>query len=317
MLIRRWGKRLIAALLVGATLLLSGCQPVMTDDDALETKYITTTFYPLYSLAVNLVKEVPALSLSCLTQPQDGCLRSYELSDWDYQVLIHQDAVILAGRGLESFEGMLHQLPDSPILISVLEGRRLRTEDAGDPDDDNTHFNGENPWYFLSVAGAMEICMSIAGSMAEIDGLYAGQYAENLDAYLWKLEKLIAGMRETVHSVSPKPVAVLHEGLTYFAGQFDLDMALVYPREPGVDLIDNDFLALTDALSESGAQVVLVEEQAPDRLVAALETEGYAVARIDTLTAHMANGDEEAYERIMMENARSLRDALQRAGKNE
>ena len=316
MLIRHWGKRLTALILICTSLFLSGCRPLMTGEDALETKYVTTTFYPMYSLAVNLVKEVPALSLSCLTQPQDGCLRSYELSDWDYRLLQGQDMVILAGRGLESFEGVLHQLPNSPILISTLEGRTLRTEDAGDPDDDNTHFNGENPWYFMSVAGAIEISMSIAGGMASVDELFADRYAENLDEYITRLETLISDMKAVVAAAPKRPVAVLHEGLTYFTEQFDLEMALIYPREPGSDLIDNDFLALTEALSESGAQTVILEEQAPKRLIDALEAEGYAVAKIDTLTAHRADGDTGAYERIMMENARALKEALQRAGKN-
>lgn len=314
MSIGRWTRRLAAALLTGGVLLLSGCRSLMTGEDALEVKYITATFYPLYSLAVNLVKDVPALSLSCLTQPQDGCLRGYELSDWDYQVLINQDAVILGGRGLESFESVMQQT--DAILISTLEGRELRTETAGDPDDDNTHFSGENPWYFMSIRGAMEISVSIASSMSAVDELFADVYAENLDEYLYRLEQLIIKMTEAVNSAPQKPVAVLHEGLTYFVEQFDLETVLIYPREPGVDLIDNDFLALTEALAESGARTVVIEKQTPKRLVDALEAEGYSVAKIDTLTAHMANGDTEAYERIMLENAYALRKALQNADKN-
>lgn len=314
MSIGRWTRRLAAALLTGGVLLLSGCRSLMIGEDALEVKYITATFYPLYSLAVNLVKDVPALSLSCLTQPQDGCLRGYELSDWDYQVLINQDAVILGGRGLESFESVMQQT--DAILISTLEGRELRTETVGDPDDDNTHFSGENPWYFMSIRGAMEISVSIASGMSAVDELFADVYAENLDEYLYRLEQLIVKMTEAVNSAPQKPVAVLHEGLTYFVEQFDLETVLIYQREPGVDLIDNDFLALTEALAESGAQTVVIEKQAPKRLVDALEAEGYSVAKIDTLTAHMANGDTEAYEQIMLENAYALRKALQNAGKN-
>ena len=311
---RHWGKRLAALMCLLAMLLLTGCHPLMEGEDALERKYVSTTFYPLYSLAVNIVKDVPALSLSCLTQPQDGCIRSYELSDWDYQTLMAQDAVIFAGRGLESFEGTLTQLTNGPILLSALEGASLRNEDSGESDDENTsHFIGENPWSFLSVAGAMEISIAVAGDMAVIDELFAEKYHENLTEYLARLETLISQMSDILARAPYRKVAVLHEGLTYFAGQFSLNMVCIYPREPGSDLIDNDLDALLEALAQSGAEAVLIEEQAPSALVNALEAAGYPVARLDTLTAHRADGDTGKYERIMLENAEALAEALKRA----
>ena len=315
---RHWRKTLAALLCALLLLLLTGCHPLMEGEDALETKYISTTFYPLYSLAVNIVKDVPALSLSCLTQPQDGCIRSYELSDWDYTLLMNQDALILGGRGLERFESTLAQLTSGPILISALEGAHLREETAGNADDENTsHFLGNNPWAFLSVNGAMEISIAIAGSLAEIDGLFADQYSANLSGFLTRLENLVFEMEDIVMPAADCPIAVLHEGLTYFAAQFDLDIVCVYPREPGSDLIDNDLAALLEMLAASGAQAVFVEKQAPIHLISALEEAGYAVAQLDTLTAHMADGDTGAYERIMLSNAQTARGALDRAQSSE
>lgn len=311
---KRWGKRLAALLCTLMLLVLTGCHSLMEGKDALETKYISATFYPVYSLAVNIVKDVPALSLSCLTQPQDGCIRSYQLSDWDYSILMNQDAVIYGGRGLESFEGMLTQMTEGPIMLGALEAVHLRTEDAGNADDENTaHFLGENPWAFLSIAGAMEMSASMAAELAEIDELFAEKYHENMSGYMKRLETLIGEMSDIMARAPYKPVAVLHEGLTYFAAQFGLKMACVYPREPGSDLYDNDLAALLDKLEESGARAVFIEEQAPDHLVDALEEAGYPVARIDTLTAHRADGDTGAYERIMLENAQAAYEALNRA----
>lgn len=316
MLQKNFIRRLAALGLVLLMLLLSGCHSLMEGEDALERKYITTTFYPLYALALNITQDVPALSLSCLTQPQDGCIRSYELSDWDYSLLMNQDAVILGGHGLESFESSLAQLSNQPILLTALEGVHLREETAGNSDDENTsHFLGENPWAFLSVAGAMEMSSVIAAEMAEIDELFAERYHENLEEYLARLETLISQMSDIIAPAPYRPVAVLHEGLTYFAQQFSLEISLVYPRESGSDAIDNDLEALLEALAESGAEVVFIEEQAPAHLVQALEAAGYPVARIDTLTAHMADGDTQTYERVMLENAHSAWEALERVRK--
>ncbi len=310
----QWGRKLEALVCALMLLILSGCHSMMDGEDALETKYVAATFYPMYALALNIVQDVPALSLSCLTQPQDGCIRSYQLSDWDYSILMNQDAVIYGGRGLESFEGMLTQMAEGPIMLGALEAAHLRTEDAGNTDDENTaHFMGENPWAFLSVAGAMEMSAAMAAELAEIDGLFAEKYHENLSAYMKQLETLIGGMSDIMARAPYRPVAVLHEGLTYFAAQFGLKIACVYPREPGSDLYDNDLAALLETLETSGARVILIEEQAPDHLIDALEEAGYPVARIDTLTAHGADGDAGAYERIMLENAQAAYEALNRA----
>lgn len=307
---RRGVKRLIA-LLLAAMPFLGGCHTLI--DDELDTKYITTTFYPIYALAVNIMKDVPAISLSCMTQPQDGCLRAYTLSDWDLGTLTQQDAIILGGRGLESFEAQLSQLPNQPILFSALEGLRLREEDAGEASDDESHFHGANPWTFLSISGAMDMSAAIANGMQIMDETFAERYAANLQDYMDRLNELI---RQMIAIVSPAPhrrVALLHEGLPYFADQFHLDIALIYPREPGSDLIDNDLQALLEALDESDTQVVFLEIQAPKHLVDALETAGYSVALLDTLCGHTADGDTQVYERVMLANARAAYAALAKA----
>ena len=161
----------------------------------------------------------------------------------------------------------------------------------------------------------MEICISAAADMAAIDELFADKYHENLEEYLDRLERRVWDMEKVMNAAPKKKIALLHEGLPYFAEQLGLEIACVYPREPGSDLIENDLEALLEKLRMTSCEVVFLEEQTPEHLVRALEEAGYPVARIDTLTAHMADGDTGAYERIMLENAQAARDALERAGK--
>ena len=87
--------RLLAAILL-AGLLLTGCsiqvQPVENP------RQIYAGFYPVYALTAPLLENAEKLQLKCLTQPQDGCLRDYALSDWDLSVVAYDaDAVVLAG----------------------------------------------------------------------------------------------------------------------------------------------------------------------------------------------------------------------------
>ena len=180
-------KRLAA---LGLTLaLLSGCNLMAGVPE--ETR-VMTTFYPLYVIALNLTRDVPALTLTNLVQPQDGCPRSYELSNWDAALIAGQDAVIIGGRGLERFEAALTGV-GGPAVLTALSG--LTLYNSGEAvNEESTHLAGDNPWLFLSVAGAMEMSISIASGMAQLDEPYAAIYQENLSAYLARLEDLADDM---------------------------------------------------------------------------------------------------------------------------
>ena len=291
-------------------MLLCGCakkqEPVQQEEEG--RKSIAATFYPLYAIALNLVKDVPDLSLSCLIQPQDGCLRSYSLSEWDYLILASQDAVICGGRGLESFSGTLSAMQDGPIVITCLQGQTLKND--GEAQDEESHLAGENPFLFLSAGGAMSIASTLAYSLIEIDPDYADTYRANLTEYLSRLDALAAEMAETMASVPSRRVALMNEGLSYLADQLALNVAVQIDHEPGVAVEDNDLDSVLSQLKEAQAEVVLLESQAPMHLVEDLQAAGYRVALIDILSAHAADGDPEAYECIMRDNCARIADAL-------
>ena len=292
-------------------MLLCGCakkqEPVQQEQEE-GRKSIAATFYPLYAIALNLVKDVPDLSLSCLIQPQDGCLRSYSLSEWDYLILASQDAVICGGRGLESFSGALSAMQDGPIVITCLQGQTLKNN--GEAQDEESHLTGENPFLFLSAGGAMSIASTLAYSLIEIDPDYADTYRANLTEYLSRLDALAAEMAETMAAAPSRRVALMNEGLSYLADQLALNVAVQIDHEPGVAVEDNDLDSMLSQLKEAQAEVVLLESQAPMHLVEALQAAGYRVALIDILSAHAADGDLEAYERIMRDNCVRIADAL-------
>ena len=290
-------------------MLLCGCakkqEPVQQEEGR---KSIAATFYPLYAIALNLVKDVPDLSLSCLIQPQDGCLRSYSLSEWDYLILASQDAVICGGRGLESFSGALSAMQDGPIVITCLQGQTLKNN--GEAQDEESHLTGENPFLFLSAGGAMSIASTLAYSLIEIDPDYADTYRANLTEYLSRLDALAAEMAETMAAAPSRRVALMNEGLSYLADQLALNVAVQIDHEPGTAVEDNDLDNVLSQLKEAQAEVVLLESQAPMHLVEDLQAAGYRVALIDILSAHAADGDPEAYERIMRDNCARIADAL-------
>ena len=293
----------LGALLV-ALCLLSGCAPIQAPD----TIAAWASFYPVYALAAGVCEGVPGVSLRCLVQPQDGCLRSYSLSDWDAALLAGGDLCILGGRGLASFESAVSR--GDAAVLTVLDNIPL--VDLGETDgeeDPSGHFSGPNPWLFLSVSGARSMAAVIAAGLAELDPDYAHLYARNLAAFDARLEALGEEMRAAVAGLPRPRAALLQEGLCYFAEEMGLQWAIV-PREAGAEYLDNDLAELLDRLAAAGCELVLVEKQAPPSLTDALAAAGYAVCRVDILSTHAGAEGPDGYFSAMRANAGALAEAL-------
>ena len=174
-------KRLISLLLLLAlSLSLSACTHKETASTAQEPESISiyATFYPVYALTEMITEDVPDVSLHCLVQPQDGCLRDYQLSDWDLALLARSaDAVIAGGRGLESFESSLENLGESgPAVSSLMVNMELEEVTAVNVDaDSDSHWSDANPFIYMDVDGAIELCQRIAAHMGTLDPKYQAQ----------------------------------------------------------------------------------------------------------------------------------------------
>ena len=304
-------KRLLAALLAALFMItLSGCDVFVATPEAQPLR-VCASFYPLYALALPLISGVDDISLTCLVRPQAGCPRSYVLSDWDAGILAAQDAVLIAGRGFESFEAALTGITSGPAVVIAQSGLTLSKE--GVTTDESTHWEGDNPWLFLSVGGAREITISLTSGLSQLDPDYTETYVHNMDVQMVFFDQLEADIDELMAPYKGAGVAVAHEGLSYLVGSLGLKVSASLKREPGSDPYGNDLVSLMDTLKESGARVVLVEEQAPQNFTEALEAAGYVTARVDTLMTHAPDGDARAYTRIMLENARAAAAALKLA----
>lgn len=298
---RLWGRALAG--LMALALLLCGCRSMVPERSE---RLIYATFYPIYALALPILEGAPDLTLKCLVQPQDGCPRAYQLSEWDLALLAQADAAIEGGRGLENFTLSGGNL----AVIAAMDNLALLGEGASAGDGEEAdHFAGENPWLFLSVEGAGQIAESIAAGMMALDPAYEGLYAENLAAVEAGLDALKAEMRAEVGEPSRKRVALLHEGLGYLADELGLSVVATLRREPGEALYGDELEDFIAALRDSGAQVALVERQAPQTLCRAIEAAGLTIAKIDTLTTGFA-ADPQAYFQAMRGNARAIAQAL-------
>ena len=309
-------RRAVTLALLLVALLLSGCAPVIPE--YAQSVSVYATFYPIYALTDAIVSGVPNIRLNCLVQPQDGCLRNYQLSDWDVSLIASSKAVIMGGRGLEAFESTLFGMgDDGPAVSAVLYNLELYNPSTSHDNSAESHIEGPNPHLYMSLDGAGAILESICAAMLTLDPDYAGLYTDNLTAATEKLTQLKKKAQAIVGGVSDRPVALMNEALIYVAQDYGLKVAEWIDRESG-ESMDADALARCIArLEGSGAKVILIERQAPGQLVDALEAAGFSVARIDTLATHRETDGFETYIRVQEANARAIREAFDRSSAEE
>lgn len=305
----------LCALLAALAMLLGGCaSPAEEQTQQVAGTQIYASFYPVYMMARPILKDAPGIELHCLVQPQDGCLRNYSLSDWDARLASGADGLIVAGEGLESFEGWALSLgEEGPAVMRVYDGvsllgERLETEAS---DEDISHFEGLNPWAWLSVEGAKAMAESIAGMMGELDSEYAHLYEENFSAYSKTLDELSLQMDEIMTGYQYQKVVLMHEGLEYMAQELGLNSVLTIERESGEQMEGEELTELVGQINESGAKILLAEKQLPTAFKQALEEAGFHLALIDTFSTHSTAAQQDDYQTTMLENVRQIVQASQ------
>jgi len=303
-------KRLIAVLCICA-MLLAGCAPVT--ETAEEQKQVYASFFPIYALSGLVLQDIPEIDVKCFIQPQDDCLRLYDLSDWDASVLAYDaDVVIIGGRGLEAFESALYTFGEGgPAVINSMYGLRLHNDDGSSILDGNTgHLADANPYLYMSVPGARQMINVIAPAMAMLYPEYAEKIAGGLQRTDKELEKLYTENTALCADIKGEKVILMNEALIYVAEDYGLEVVYRYDRESGTTLYGEGLTAAINDLRNLDADVILIEKQAPAELTKALEAEGFTVVKIDIMNSYPANAGPEHYYEVQRNNAAALADAF-------
>lgn len=298
-------------------LLLTGCQngaqinePEVTESPE---QVVYASFYPVYALSEMILQDVPDMILRQLVQPQDGCLRSYQLSDWDlYQVAFNADAMIVGGRGLESFSSALQSLgEDGPAVVTLFQNLELDNNGQLATDEDASHLSDENPHLYLSARALPAVLESLYAYMLELDPMYEDVYTANLDSALQRADELIVEYDSAMQRIdASEPVALLNEALIYPANDLGLNVVCRIDRESGTNLYAAELEDAIQMLKESKVSVVLIEKQAPDALVNALAEHGFDVVKLDILSTGRAEMGADGYFEAMRANLAAITGAL-------
>lgn len=300
-------KKTCLLLVLVLVLALSGCA-------AAEGRTIVASFYPVYILAQNVLKDIPGVELRCMTAPTTGCLHDYQLLTGDMRALAGASAFLINGAGMEGFlPDVQAQLPDLPI-IDCSEGIGLIAEEEHEEEHEEAHEehrHGEtNAHIWLAPQNAIRMVKNIQSGLTALMPEHAQQLAENADAYIAKLEALDAELKAAIDPLPHKTIVTFHEAFPYFAQAYGLNVAAVAALEPDEPISPKMLAELTEIVRQNGNPPLFSEPQYENAALEAIHQEtGAPVYELDPLVT--GDGSLTAYEDTLLKNLAVLIEALQ------
>jgi zinc transport system substrate-binding protein len=264
---------------------------------------IVTSFYPMYVQTINVVKDVKGVNVVNMTKPQTGCLHDYQLTPDDLKTLEKARVFVVNGAGMEAFlDKVIKQMPQ----LKIVEASRGITLIKGDGEE------GDNPHVWVSISHAIQQVQNIGNQLAKIDPAHGAQYRKNAAAYIKKLEALKEKMHQGLDGIKNRNIITFHEAFPYFAQEFKLKIVAVIEREPGSEPSAQELAETIETVRKSKVKGLFAEPQYPAKAAQMIAREtGIKVSVLDPAVTGEANGDINAYLKVMEKNLKSLQGALQ------
>lgn len=271
---------------------------------------IVTSFYPIYLLTLNLVKDLDGVEVRNLAAPGTGCLHDYQLQTGDMKTLATADAFLINGAGMESYLAhVMEAFPNMPV-VDASEGIELLTEEDAPALGEGEAEANAHVW--LDAANAQKMASNLAAGLMAACPDKAEAIAANLESYTSRLKALDEELRAGLAGLPRKEVITFHEAFPYFAKAYGLHVAAVVNREPGDALSPAQLAKLVALVRELGVPPLFVEPQYEDMAAQTLAREtGAEVFMLDpVVTGPDADVPLTYYEDVMRENMRVLQEAL-------
>lgn len=292
---------MVLCLAILMTVYLGGCSPsrqTSVGKTEKEPLTITTSFYPIYIMALNIVQDVQGVELINIASPDTGCLHDIQLSPADLKLLEKSDIFIINGLGMESY---LTEVIERFPSLQVVDSSKTLGLDSADPDI-NAH-----TW--VSITLAIEQVKSIGEQLGVLDLQNKEQYMKNTDQYVAKLQTLRDKMHQEMDGIRNRDIITFHEAFPYFAQEFNLNIRAVIQREPGSEPSAKELADTIQLIRQDQVKAIFVEPQYPDSTAQAIAREtGVKVYTLDPVVTGPLTPD--AYIQAMEKNLAVLLEAL-------
>ena len=278
------------------TLCFAGC------GGSVETYDIAATTLPVYQFTSMLV-EGTGLTVTRLVTESVSCLHDYSLNVRQVKAVESADLIVINGAGLEEFmEDILSgkQIIDASVGIPLLES----CHDHDHSEDDHHHEADSHIW--LSPSNAMVMAKNICDSLSAHYPQHAKQFQWNMILLLTQLKMLLDYGNENLSGLQSRELVTFHDGFSYFAQCFDLQILAAVEEEAGSETSAHKLIELIELVEHHNIQAIFTESNGSDASAKVIAAE--TGAGLYTLDMAMAGDD---YFAAMYHNIDTIKEALQ------
>ena len=276
--------------------LLPGCGSTPRTD-------LAATTLPVYQFT-SLLCRGTGLTVARLVTESVSCLHDYTLQVRQMKIIEGADVVVLSGAGLEDF--LSDALTAAKTTIDASQGISLLENHEHEEDDHHDgHTHEVDPHIWLDPANARIMAENIARGLSGRYPDFADRFDENLTELLAQLDALEAYGTRTLSDLSTRSMITFHDGFSYFARAFDLNILAAVEEESGSEASAQELKALITLTEENHLPAVFTEKNGAD--AAAKVISAATGAGIFTLDMAISGDD---YFEAMYRNIDTVKEAL-------
>ena len=315
-------KQKLKKILVVLTLVvftITGCASNKGNDNSTKDNdnkiKIVTSFYPMYLLTSNIVKDADNVELINMVDSSTGCLHDYSLTTDNMKLLEDCDIFIVNGAGMESFlDKVIQQKPDLKI-VDASEGIELIESNYNEDDEHSHNHNHEhneeyNPHVWLSVKNAIKQVQNIESKLIEYNPENKNLYSNNTKEYVSQLNELDTKIHTELDKIKNKNIVTFHEAFPYFAKEYKLNIVAVVQREAGSEPSAKELQETIEKIKKLDVKAICVEPQYSTKSAETISKEtNVGVCTLDPIVTEESKNS--SYIDIMNKNLETLKEALQ------
>ena len=212
--------------------------------------------------------------------------------------------VVLSGAGLEDF--LSYALTAAKTTIDASQGISLLENHEHEEDGHHDgHTHEVDPHIWLDPENAKIMAENIARGLSGRYPDFADRFDENLNELLAQLDALEAYGTRTLSELSTRSMITFHDGFSYFARAFNLNILAAVEEESGSEASAQELKALITLTEENHLPAVFTEKNGAD--AAAKVISAATGAGIFTLDMAISGDD---YFEVMYRNIDTVKEAL-------
>lgn len=271
----------LVILLTITLILLSGCTNTSNEGNSFK---IVTSFYPMYTIASELAKNIEDVTVENMASKNVGCLHDYTLTTADLKKIENANVFIYNGLGIENFtEKILLTYPN----IKEINSSKNIDELISDENEENAHIWLDIDKYYVQID-------NVKRGLIEADNEHKEKYENNAEEYIKRLNKL----KNELAKLTEKKCLSFSESLAYLENSMNLKIKTIETDHDQNGLSAESLADAIKYVKENNIKNIIIDKQTADNNAKTIANE--TEAKIYVLDSMLGGG--KGYIEIMEQN---------------